>query len=57
MIMLKDNHIDFAAEVSKAIAKTKDYLKETGRNLNIIDEARDLDEIKEILESDGSIEF
>ncbi|UWX53661.1 carboxylating nicotinate-nucleotide diphosphorylase [Maribacter litopenaei] len=53
MIMLKDNHIDFAGGITKAIDKTKAYLKETGRDLKIIVEARDLDEIKEILKSDG----
>lgn len=53
MIMLKDNHIDFAGGITKAIEKTKAYLKETNRDLKIIVEARSLDEIKEILESDG----
>ncbi|MDF4222023.1 carboxylating nicotinate-nucleotide diphosphorylase [Maribacter sp. M208] len=53
MIMLKDNHIDFAGGITKAINKTKKYLKETGRDLKIIVEARNLDEIKEILESEG----
>jgi len=53
VIMLKDNHIDFAGGVSKAIQKTKQYLKESGRDLKIIVEARDLDEIKEILTNDG----
>ncbi len=53
MIMLKDNHIDFAGGITQAIDKTKAYLKETGRDLKIIVEARDLDEIKEILKSDG----
>ncbi len=53
MIMLKDNHIDFAGGITKAINKTKSYLKETGRDLKIIVEARNLDEIKEILESEG----
>lgn len=53
MIMLKDNHIDFAGGVTKAIEKTKEYLKESGRDLKIIVEARDLDEIKEILKTDG----
>lgn len=53
MIMLKDNHIDFAGGITKAIEKTKAYLKETERDLKIIVEARDLNEIKEILESDG----
>jgi nicotinate-nucleotide pyrophosphorylase (carboxylating) len=53
MIMLKDNHIDFAGGVSLAIAKTKAYLKENNLDLKIIVEARNLDEIKEILESEG----
>jgi len=53
MIMLKDNHIDFAGGLTKAIDKTKNYLKETGRDLKIIVEARDLHEISEIIKSDG----
>jgi nicotinate-nucleotide pyrophosphorylase (carboxylating) len=53
MIMLKDNHIDFAGGLTKAIIKTKDYLKATNRDLKIIVEARNLDEIKEILETEG----
>lgn len=53
MIMLKDNHIDFAGGIALAIAKTKAYLKETNRDLKIIVEARDLTEVKEILEAGG----
>jgi len=53
MIMLKDNHIDFAGGISMAIAKTKAYLKDNNLDLKIIVEARNLDEIKEILKSDG----
>jgi len=53
MIMLKDNHIDFAGGITKAIDKTKHYLKTTNRDLKIIVEARNLAEIEEILESDG----
>lgn len=53
MIMLKDNHIDFAGGVAKAINKTKVYLKETNRDLKIIVEARNLEEIAEILECGG----
>ncbi|MCK0158485.1 carboxylating nicotinate-nucleotide diphosphorylase [Cellulophaga sp. F20128] len=53
MIMLKDNHIDFAGGITKAIEKTKHYLKNTKRDLKIIVEARDLDEIKEILKTEG----
>jgi nicotinate-nucleotide pyrophosphorylase (carboxylating) len=53
MIMLKDNHIDFAGGVTKAINLTKQYLKDTNRDLKIIVEARNLEEIKEILECGG----
>lgn len=53
MIMLKDNHIDFAGGITLAIAKTKAYLKENHLDLKIIVEARNLDEIKEILKSEG----
>jgi nicotinate-nucleotide pyrophosphorylase (carboxylating) len=53
MIMLKDNHIDFAGGITLAIAKTKEYLKENNLDLKIIVEARNLGEIKEILKSDG----
>jgi nicotinate-nucleotide pyrophosphorylase (carboxylating) len=53
MIMLKDNHIDFAGGITKAIEKTKRYLAETKRDLQIVVEARNLKEIEEILLSDG----
>jgi nicotinate-nucleotide pyrophosphorylase (carboxylating) len=53
MIMLKDNHNDFAGGITQAIAKTKQYLKANNLDLKIIVEARNLDEIKEILKSDG----
>ncbi|MFT6796701.1 MAG: nicotinate-nucleotide pyrophosphorylase (carboxylating) [Maribacter sp.] len=53
MIMLKDNHIDFAGGITKAIDKTKNYLRKTGNDLKIIVEARSLIEIKEILETEG----
>lgn len=53
MIMLKDNHIDFADGITKAINMTKDYLKEKQKDLKIIVEARDLKEVKEILDAKG----
>ena len=53
MVMLKDNHIDFAGGITRAIATTKEYLKENNLDLKIIVEARNLDEIREILLSDG----
>lgn len=53
MIMLKDNHIDFSGGITKAISTTKDYLKKHDLDLQIVVEARDLDEIEEILENKG----
>lgn len=53
MIMLKDNHIDFAGGIGPAITKTKAYLKANNKDLKIIVEARSLDEIKEILKYEG----
>ena len=53
MIMLKDNHIDFAGGVDQAIEKTKSYLREKGLDLKIIVEARNLEEIEQILKHDG----
>jgi nicotinate-nucleotide pyrophosphorylase (carboxylating) len=53
MIMLKDNHNDFAGGITQAIAKTKAYLKAHHLDLKIIVEARNLAEIEEILESEG----
>ncbi|PQJ74271.1 carboxylating nicotinate-nucleotide diphosphorylase [Polaribacter gangjinensis] len=53
MIMIKDNHIDFAGGITAAINKTKTYLQEKNLDLKIIVEARNLDEISEILENEG----
>jgi len=53
MIMLKDNHIDFAGGITKAITKTKEYLAANKRDLKIIVEARSLLEVEEILKTDG----
>ncbi len=53
MIMLKDNHIDFAGGVTEAIQKTKKYLVDNNLDLKIIVEARSLSEIAEILENEG----
>ncbi|AFL81852.1 nicotinate-nucleotide pyrophosphorylase (carboxylating) [Aequorivita sublithincola DSM 14238] len=53
MIMLKDNHIDFCGGITKAVEKTKRYLENNLLDLKIIVEARNLDEIEEILKTDG----
>lgn len=53
MIMLKDNHIDFAGGIPQAIAKTKQYLIDKNKDLKIIVEARDLNEVQQILTAGG----
>ncbi|MDR9401323.1 MAG: carboxylating nicotinate-nucleotide diphosphorylase [Psychroflexus sp.] len=52
MIMLKDNHIDYAGSISNAIKHTKAYLEEQKKDLKIVVEARNLDEVDEILENE-----
>ena len=49
MIMLKDNHIDFAGGIAEAILLTNQYLKNKKLNLKIEVETRDLNEVKEVL--------
>ena len=53
MVMLKDNHNDFAGGISNAISKTKEFLKFNNLDLKIIVEARNLQEIKEILQNES----
>jgi len=53
MVMLKDNHIDFCGGITKAIEKTKAYLKDHHLDIKIIVEARNLSEIEEILQTEG----
>lgn len=53
MIMLKDNHIDYAGGIEKAVAKARKYLKDTGRNLKIEVETRNLDDVREVLRIGG----
>lgn len=53
MVMLKDNHIDFAGGITPAIQKTNAYLKENNLDLKIIVEARDLREVREIIANPG----
>jgi nicotinate-nucleotide pyrophosphorylase (carboxylating) len=53
MIMLKDNHIDFAGGITYAIQKTTGYLRANNLDLKIIVEARNLEEVKEILNNEG----
>lgn len=53
MMMIKDNHIDFAGGITQAITKAKDYIKENNLDIKIIVEARSLTEIEEILQNEG----
>jgi len=53
MMMIKDNHIDFAGGVSQAIKKARQYLIAKKIDIKIIVEARNLQEIKEILLNEG----
>ena len=51
MILLKDNHIDFAGGISQAIDRANKYLKDNNKNLKIEIEVRDFDELNEVLAS------
>jgi nicotinate-nucleotide pyrophosphorylase (carboxylating) len=53
MIMLKDNHIDYAGGIKMAIEKTQVYLKQTGKKLKIEIEVRSMSELDEVLENGG----
>lgn len=53
MVMLKDNHIDFAGGIEAAIDRTRDYLKTKGKDLRIEIEVRDLDELQRVLDHGG----
>jgi nicotinate-nucleotide pyrophosphorylase (carboxylating) len=50
MIMLKDNHIDYAGGIKPAIERTQAYLKESGKNLKVEIEVRDFNELNQVLE-------
>ena len=49
MIMLKDNHIDYAGGIERAILSTRDYLRKNNLNLKVEIEARNLEDVREIL--------
>ena len=53
MVMLKDNHIDFAGGIEAAIDRTHAYLKEKGKELKIEIEVRNLDELEQVLQHGG----
>ena len=53
MILLKDNHVDFAGGIEKAILRAKAYLKEKGKNLKIEIEVRNFDELAQVIAVGG----
>jgi nicotinate-nucleotide pyrophosphorylase len=53
MIMLKDNHIDFAGGIDNSISKTREYLKKNNLNLKIEIEARSMADVRKILLAGG----
>ncbi|MDR0829057.1 MAG: carboxylating nicotinate-nucleotide diphosphorylase [Prevotellaceae bacterium] len=53
MILLKDNHVDFAGGIAQAIDRTKNYLKENSKDLKIEIEVRNFDEINQVLNHGG----
>ena len=53
MIMLKDNHLDYAGGVKSALTKTNEYLKDKNKELKIEIEVRNFKELKEALEHGG----
>lgn len=53
MIMIKDNHVDYAGGITEAINSTKSYLKENNLQLKIEVETRNLEEVKEVLQNSG----
>lgn len=55
MIMLKDNHVDYAGGIEKAILKTREYLKKNNLKIKVEIEARNLDDVRTIL-SIGNID-
>lgn len=53
MILLKDNHVDFAGGIAQAIQRTKAYLKEKGKDLKIEIEVRNFDELAQVMAEGG----
>lgn len=53
MILIKDNHIDFAGGIEKAISRANDYCRENGKDLKIEVEVRSLDDIRRVLSHGG----
>lgn len=55
MILIKDNHVDYAGGIKNALNAAHDYLKKTGKNLPIEIEVRNLQELEEVLKIGGVV--
>lgn len=53
MILLKDNHVDFAGGIKQAIERAKEYCREKGKDLKIEIEVRNFDELQQVLDLGG----
>jgi nicotinate-nucleotide pyrophosphorylase (carboxylating) len=53
MVILKDNHVDYAGGIREAITATQQYLKNKGKDLRIEVETRNLDEVQQVLDTGG----
>ncbi len=53
MILLKDNHIDFAGGIPQAVSRAQEYCKAKGKNLKIEVEVRNFDELNQVLALEG----
>ena len=53
MILLKDNHVDFAGGIKQAITRAQEYCKEHGKDLKIEIEVRNFDELQQVLDLGG----
>jgi len=53
MILLKDNHVDFAGGIKQAIERAKEYCREKGKELKIEIEVRNFDELQQVLDLGG----
>ncbi len=53
MILLKDNHVDFAGGIKQAITRAKEYCKAKGKDLKIEIEVRNFDELQQVLDLGG----
>ncbi len=53
MILIKDNHIDFAGGIEKAISRAREYCRKNGKDLKIEVEVRSLDDIRRVMEHGG----